>query len=377
MNILLINKRAPFDGLGAERVIWRIGKRLAARGHEVTFFCPAPSDTYVPDIDNVHFRFVDVPGGTTRKQIEFFLRAPIKYPAVYRDINPDLVYDNPSPFLFHLAHVYGSAPVVTKVHTIYRGKSFIAKDHWLVKLGTLLGDETYRALRGELFTPVSESTATRLNRLLNTERNDVITNPNGTSLSDFQPNEGEPCQVLYLSKLGKKKGIRTLIRAWKQVERCHPDAELIVAGSGPLEQEVERKVEELDLKSVSLLGYVSESHKRELLSSSAIFVLPTYIEGMPLTMIEAMASGCAVVSTETYGVRDVVEDEKTGLLIPPGHKKELADTLLDLLSDPEKTRELGRRGVMRSSHFDVNKMLDRELRIVNNWLQSKQTGLSV
>jgi len=65
---------------------------------------------------------------------------------------------------------------------------------------------------------------------------------------------------------------------------------------------------ELGLDRVVFAGYVSEQRKRELFAESLVFALPTYIEGMPLTLVEAMAHGCAVVNTDTYGVRDVVSD---------------------------------------------------------------------
>jgi len=373
MRVLLINKRAPFDGLGAERVIWDIGNRFAAEGHDVTFFCPTPDDAEVPDREGVSFNFVDIPGGETRKQIEFFLRAAPKYRAVYNEVDPDLVYDNPSPFPFHLAHFCGEAPVVSKVHTIYRRDAFLAKDHPLVKVGTIVGEETYRLFRNELFTPVSHSTAGRLESLVHTGKNKIVTNLNGTDTTQFEFSfDSDSKQVIYLSKLGRKKGIKVLLRAWEEIEAQPPDANLVVAGSGPLEADAKALADRLELSRVEFAGYVSESRKKELFRESLIYTLPTYIEGMPLTPLEAMASGCAVVSTDTYGVRDIITDGESGRLVPTGDQDALADALLELLDDPDRVGEFAERGAQRAGELSLDRMLDAEMEIVKDWLAERK-----
>jgi glycosyltransferase involved in cell wall biosynthesis len=376
MNILLINKRAPFDGLGAEKVIWDIGKRLAKEGHEVTFFCPTPTSSEVPTVQGISFEFVEIPAGETRKQIEFFVRAPSRYRDLYRELQPDLVYDNPSPFPFHLAHWYGDAPVVSKVHTIYRTDAFLAKDHPLVKVGTIAGEETYRLFKDELFTPVSYSTQERLEELVNTNRNEIRTNLNGTETAAFKYSfDPSSKQVLYLSELGRKKGITVLLRAWSEVEQVVPEASLSVAGSGPLKHEAKELAAELGLENVTFEGYVSEDRKEELLAGSQIYTLPTYIEGMPLTPLEAMASGCSVVSTDTHGVRDIITNGKDGKLVPPGNPDKLAIVIIELLLQPNKAEALAQAGKERAEELTTEKMLERELKIVNEWFNNSQAGV--
>lgn len=369
MKLLIVNKRSPFDGLGAEKVIWDIGRHFASEGHSVTYFCASPTDSDIPDIPNISFEFVETPDEVTRSQIEFFVRAPIKYRNIYKKIEPDLVYDNPSPFPFHLAHFYGDAPVVSKVHTIYRSLAFRAKDHPLVKFGTIIGEETYRVFNNELFTPVSQSTANRLRSLVNTSNNTIITNPNGTDTDDLSFSfNSQSKQVLYLSKLGRKKGVLDLLYAWKIVEESVPDASLVVAGSGPLKYKATELATDLQLENVSFPGYVSNKRKRELFAESLIYVLPTYIEGMPLTPLEAMASGCAVVSTDTYGVRDIITDGVDGQLVEPGEPEQLAQTLINMLTEKKDVYKLVENGKKRANELTTRKMLDREISIINDWL---------
>lgn len=369
MRILFINKRAPFDGLGAEKVIWDIAKKFASEGHEALFYCPSPTHSEIPDIRGISFEFVNTSSEATSSQIRFFLKGALTYKRVFDEFNPDLVYDNPSPFPFHLAHLYGGAPIVNKVHTIYRRLAFLAKDHPLVKVGTVLGEESYRLFRGELFTPVSQSTTDRLLRLVNSDSNRVVTNLNGTETSSFQysfnPNSKK---VLYLSKLGRKKGILELLDAWKRVERESLGASLVIAGTGPLEGKAKSRAEVLGLNNVEFKGYVSEDEKQRLFSEALIYVLPTYIEGMPLTPLEAMASGCVVVSTDTFGVSDIVENGETGILIDPVDRADLADAMIRVLSDSTLAKRLSESGRRRAEDCTTEKMLDREMEIVADWM---------
>lgn len=184
MRVLLVNKRAPFEGRGAEQVIWRIGKRFAEFGHRVRFFCPTPTESNsIPQVPGLDFEFVETNSSPTRAMIEFFLRGPWRYRTAYRSFKPDIVYDNPSPFPFHTAHLLGDAPIVNKVHAIYRSHAFACKDQPVVKVGTILGEESYRLVRGEYFITNSESTACRLERLVDTDVNDLVSNPIGIDVT--------------------------------------------------------------------------------------------------------------------------------------------------------------------------------------------------
>lgn len=370
MRILIVNKRAPFEGRGAEQVIWKIAKRFASEGHEVLFFTGSPQDPgTMPNIDGIQFEFVETADAPSRGMVEFFLKGPLLYPRVYRTFVPDLIYDNPSPFPFHYAHLYGDALVVNKVHAIYRQLAFSCKDHPLVKLGTIFGEETYRLARGEYFITNSESTAERLSSLVDTDRNEIFVNPVGIDLSEFEFSMNQDSKtVLSLSKLNSRKDIGTLLEAWGQVEKENRSSELIIAGSGPLESELRNKAGEMDLSRVSFEGFVNEERKHELLRASLIYVLPTLYEGFGLSNLEAMASGSVVVSTDTWGVRDYLADGENGRLVPPEDPRALSDAITDLLEHPECTAELARAGRETAENYEMDKSLDREVEILEDWV---------
>jgi glycosyltransferase involved in cell wall biosynthesis len=363
MKILMVNKRAPFEGRGAERVIWQIGKRFAEAGHRIRFFCPNPtSDTSVPNVDGIDFSFVETSEEPTRSMIEFFLLGPLEYRSVYSSCEPDVVYDNPSPFPFGLAHFYGDATVVSKVHAIYRRLAFSCKDHPLVKVGTVAGEETYRLYRNEHFVTNSESTATRLRSLVDTAANELVANPIGIDAEAFEwvvPEISK--QVVTVSKLSPRKRIGDLLQAWSTVERSHPDATLTIGGSGPLEDDLRALRDRLGLDTVCFEGFVREGRKHELLQQSAVFAAPTLYEGFGLSILEAMASGCAVATTDTWGVRDFVEHGINGVMAPPKSPDAFAEGLCQLLEDAAARKCFARAGRDTAETYSMAKSLDREL----------------
>lgn len=374
MRVLLLNKRAPFEGRGAEQVIWRIGKQFARAGNRVRFFCPTPTDdNAIPDVEGVDFTFVDTAESPTRGMIEFFLRGPWHYRDAYRAFEPDVVYDNPSPFPFHAAHVVGDAPVVNKVHAVYRSYAFDCKDHPLVKLGTIAGENSYRLFRGEHFITNSESTATRLRSLVDTAANELVANPIGIDAEAFEwvvPETSK--QVVTVSKLSPRKRIGDLLQAWSTVERRHPDATLTIGGSGPLEDDLQALRDRLGLDTVRFEGFVSESRKHELLRQSAVFAAPTLYEGFGLSVLEAMASGCAVATSDTWGVKDFVEHGVNGVMAPPKSPNAFAEVLCRLLEDAAARERFARAGRDTAETYSMATSLDREL----GYLESLHTESS-
>lgn len=367
MRILIINKCAPFEGRGAEQVIWKIGKRFAKAGHQVMFFCPTPDDTEsIPDVEGIKFSFVKTSSKSTRGMIEFFVRGPLHYRSIYQKFTPDVVYDNPSPFPFHLAHLYGNTPMINKVHAVYGSYAFSCKEHPLVKIGTIAGEQTYRLFRGEYFITNSESTANRLRSLLDTDRNALIANPIGIDASNFEfhiPSESK--QVVSISKLSPRKRISDLLRAWQVVEQNHPDADLTIAGSGPLTQDLYSLRDRLGLQTVSFPGFVSEEQKQTLLHDAALFASPTLYEGFGLSTLEAMASGCAVVASDTWGLKDYLQDGINGVTVPPKSPKLLGAAISSLLTHSGSRVRLAEAGRSTAESYLMSASLERELEYLN------------
>ena len=123
---------------------------------------------------------------------------------------------------------------------------------------------------------------------------------------------------------------------------------LIVAGSGPDEAKYAALVDTLALRqSASFLGELTPNETEALLTAMDALVLPSFMEGMPYVILEAMASSLPVIATRINGIPEAAIDEETAILIPPGDTDALHVALKKLVPDPSRRRELGAQGRKR------------------------------
>lgn len=150
--------------------------------------------------------------------------------------------------------------------------------------------------------------------------------------------------VLFLGRLSEEKGFFDLMEAAALITRRVPDFKLRCGGEGDIAS-IKAYIEKLGIqRTVDLLGWVGDDERCKLLDSSAIFVLPSYVEGLPMSVIEAMSKAIPVVASSVGGIPDVIEDGKDGKLIFPGDIKGIADALIDLLDDAAMRARMGQAG---------------------------------
>ena len=151
-----------------------------------------------------------------------------------------------------------------------------------------------------------------------------------------------PAVVGAIARLHRQKGIEFLVDAAKEIQARHPDVRIVVVGGGPLEKSLRRRAANLGLgRNFLLLGERGDA--REILSLFDIFVLPSRWEGLPLALIEAAALGKAIIATDIDGVREVVRDGETALLVPPANPARLTEAVIRLLEDRALAAKLGER----------------------------------
>jgi glycosyltransferase involved in cell wall biosynthesis len=152
-----------------------------------------------------------------------------------------------------------------------------------------------------------------------------------------------------------QKAQATLVAAMERVAAKLPDAHLLIIGWGPLESELRADVRERGLSdAVTVTGRVPEIHP--YYAAADTFVLPSRNEGLPVTILEAMAASCPIVATDIPGVSEVVEDSETGLLVDPGSPAALADALVKVGEIPDRNA-LGTAGYRRvTEQFSVRQM---------------------
>jgi len=182
--------------------------------------------------------------------------------------------------------------------------------------------------------------------------------------------DAEDKVVGFIGRLVWEKGVLELLEAMQQVVKEVPQAKLLVVGdtlASDRDRRVTEHIKEL-IDRVKVQDVIRFAGFREdipdLLAIMDLFVLPSHREGMPRTILEAMAAGKPVVATNIRGCREEVIHGVTGLLVPVGDSDALADAILMVLSDEELTSRMGEAGRKRVvAGFDEKLVLERQLKV--------------
>ena len=150
--------------------------------------------------------------------------------------------------------------------------------------------------------------------------------------------------LLFLGELGKRKGTFDLLDALVRLKTKFPDVKLLCGGDGDLER-VAARARTLGISdSVEIMGWVAGDAKRRLLAEATVYVLPSYNEGLPMSLLEALAAGLPVISTPVGGIPDALEDGIEGYLIEPGNIDALSHAIEKLLCDEQCRTQMGVAG---------------------------------
>lgn len=153
--------------------------------------------------------------------------------------------------------------------------------------------------------------------------------------------------VLFLGVLGQRKGVYDLLESWPAVLKAVPNARLLIGGNGEVEN-AKKMAQMLNLgASVEFLGWIDGDRKVELLKNADAFVLPSYNEGLPMSVLEAMSCAVPVVTTRVGGIPELITDGQDGILIDAGNQNELTNALIKLGNNLETRASLGQAGYNR------------------------------
>jgi colanic acid/amylovoran biosynthesis glycosyltransferase len=151
--------------------------------------------------------------------------------------------------------------------------------------------------------------------------------------------------VLCVARLAAQKGLEVLIGAVKLLADRGIDVQLVLVGDGPMRDRLRLRAKRLGITDrVTLTGAVGQDEMAAYYADADVFCLPSFAEGVPVVLMEAMASGRAVVATRVAGVPELVEDGVSGLLVAPSNVDELTAALERLASSPEEREKMGLAG---------------------------------
>ncbi len=169
--------------------------------------------------------------------------------------------------------------------------------------------------------------------------------------------------IVCASRLQSEKGLDVLIAAMKIVVETKPDTLCLLAGEGNLQNELQAQIERAKLtQNVRLVGF--QNDVTSLVEAADIFVLPSLNEPFGLSLIEAMSLGKAVIATNVGGPLEIVEHEKSGVLVAPSSSKELAQAISRLLDDQKLRERLGEAARARYENCFTVERMAREIATV-------------
>ncbi|OGX83788.1 glycosyltransferase family 4 protein [Hymenobacter glacialis] len=166
-------------------------------------------------------------------------------------------------------------------------------------------------------------------------------------------------RFLFLGRLGQRKGVYDLLEAAGQLikEQGHANLEFYLAGDGELEL-VQQAIETKGLQQhVRVLGWMGDEEKRYWLRETDTLVLPSYNEGLPMSILEAMAAGKIIVSSRVGGIPDLVTEGVNGFLITPGDVPSLSQHLAYVATHPQEMTEMARRNQQKiAAEYNLEKL---------------------
>ena len=229
---------------------------------------------------------------------------------------------------------------------------------------------------GEAVIAISKPVAQHLNKDFGVAQDKIYLISNGIDLNRFVLTQGQMRQkarqelnlgdtplIGIIARLSDVKGIDTLIKAMPIILKKVPQANLLIAGQGPEENILKKLTQDLSLTTeVHFKNTVNQTP--QLLAALDVFVMPSLMEGLGLSVMEAQACGIPVVASRVGGLVDLIEDEKSGFLVAVNDPTALANRIAEMLLNPlqAKTMAIQARANIEKN-FSVEKMLQQTLKL--------------
>ena len=171
--------------------------------------------------------------------------------------------------------------------------------------------------------------------------------------------------IVTAGRLAPQKGLGTLVEAFARIAASRDDVSLVIVGEGPERSTVEKAAAEAGLSDrVHLVGF--QKDVRPWIAMGNLFVIPSFYEGGPITLFEAMRLSRAIVSTPVGLVPQAIRNGENGLLVEPGEVDSLAQAMVSVLADPERQQTLGQQAFVDSNEWDVRGAVDQLTRFYRN-----------
>ncbi len=369
---MIIQGYAPRLG-GAERQLQALAPLLVERGVEVHVLTRLyPGLQAYEEIDGIPVHRLPAPGPKASAALIFSMAAL----RLLKRLQPQVIHAHellsPTSTALLARRLWGT-PVVAKV----------LRGGYLGDIGKLkrkpFGQQRLHSLRDgvDMFIAISQEIDAELAEIgVPPERR--CFQPNGVDRARFHPLPGAEKEalrarlelgagsvVIYTGRLAAEKRLDLLLAAWPEVRRAHPNALLLLLGSGEMEETLRQQAG----AGVCLNGHVQDV--APYLQAADLFVLPSDVEGFSNALLEALACGLPAVATGVGGAPDIIQQAQNGWLIPPGDLFALQGALLQLLADPVLRSKMGAQASLSVESYALPAVADRLVEIYTHFAEQK------
>jgi len=355
MNILLISRFINSTTGGVPYVNSLIAKFLAETGNNLYVISNKIQEIEYTPQKNMKIIYLqtyttkDVPKWKTKDKLHYIFSGVIKGYSIIKNEKIDLIISHTNQpsivgwilssltSLPHIVTIHGTDslnPEYLKEWAKQKGNS-----KWKSKIGYQITKAVFK-LNYTAIHAVSETVKDDLIRIGVTKPIFVI--HNGIPLEPPLNREIKQNQFIIISRLEFFKNIQVVINAIKILKESYPNLKLIILGDGSYRSNLEKLTDELDLKNnVLFKGYISGIEKKIFLSESQALVFPSLSEGFGMVILEAYMQKKPVLISNIRPLTDIVENEKTGLIVAQNNEKFWADTIEKIIKEPQKTSNMG------------------------------------
>lgn len=342
----IIQVMPEFGLAGAEVMAENLAYGLKAEGHEVliiSFYCMHTAITDRLEKNGIRIEYLG-------KKKGFDLSIVFKMRKIMKKFRPDIVHTH--RYVLPYAFLASARLNVKRVHTVHN----VAEKE--VPQKQLPMQKVLFKKFGVIPVAITPLTQKSIEDYYGLNQSEVTLVYNGIDLTQCIAKKNtqidSQIKILHVGRFAPQKNHEMMVEAFADVVKDYPKCELDLVGDGDLVDSVKQKVTELGIEEkVHFVGLLDKVYEK--MSESDIFILPSNYEGMPITLIEAMATGLPIVATAVGGVPDMIEDGKSGLLVGVT-KDKIAKGIVSLIEDAMLRETVSQGAKQRSVQFSMENM---------------------
>lgn len=353
---------SSYIGGGVGEVVFNLSIQMAKKGHTVYIFSKAVGE----DSSIIHYDNISVIRYKSRFKISNVLLSPdILYLPLFSGIKLDIAHAHMGVISGSIAGYLYSRWQKTPLLITHHGDILATYGGVIQRLALNVSDYLFEILLRKCDRIIALSKEhIDGSKHLGKFKSKISIIPNGINLNSFEFDNSKreikeslylPVNkkiILFVGNLTPRKGPHVLLKAMNIVKNEYPNSHLVLIGSGDFKRDLSDISKNLKLEeNITFTGFVPDDQKVKYYKAADIFVLPSFMEAYPLSLLEASAAGLPLVVSELECLKAIVSDGINGLISATGDENDLANKLLFLLNNEEACEEMGRQARRHISHL--------------------------